>query len=84
MVGAAQLAKPRDEKNYFYLEDVDSSKNNIFRRSSGSRGDAASIGLNASGEWSWKTLINISYSSLFPIINTFIAYIEMNHFCYTR
>ena len=70
--------------NDHYLEDVESSANNICMRSSSSRGYEASIGSNASGEWSWLPIVPTSYSSLFTIITTLLSYIEMNHFSYTR
>ena len=59
--------------NDIYQEDVDSSANKIRRSSSGSRGDTHSIGSNASGEWSCQPLINMSYSSFYPIINNVLG-----------
>ena len=58
--------------SYCYQEYVEISANNIFMRSSGSRGDVVSIGSNYSGEWSWYPLIPMYYYYLFPIITTFL------------
>ena len=71
-------------QNYHYIEDLDSSAKKLCMSSSGSRVDADSIGYNDSGEWIWSPLIPVYYYSFFPIITTFLAYIEMNHFTYTR
>ena len=71
-------------QNDHYIEDMDSSAKKLFVRSSVSRGYATSIGYNASGEWIWYLIIPMSDSSLFTTITTFLAYIEMNHFTYTR
>ena len=71
-------------QNDHYLEDVDSSANNLFRRSSGPRAYAASIGFNESGEWSWLPQILMYSYYLLKIITTFLVYSEMNHFLYAR
>ena len=71
-------------KKSIYIEDVESSAKKLCMRSNGSRGDADSVIYNASGEWIWSHLIPMSSSSLFPIITTFLAYIEKNHFTYSR
>ena len=70
--------------NSHYLEGFDSSTKYIFRRSSGSRGDAASVVSNESGQWIWSPLIPMSYSCFLSIITTFLEYIEIDYFPYTR
>ena len=50
-------------QNDSYQEDVESSANKLYRRSSGTRGYASSIVSNVLGEWRLSPLITMySYS----------------------
>ena len=69
--------------NHRYLWDEESSAKKLSRRSSGSRVDASSIGSNDSGYWNCSPLIPV-FNSFFPVIATFVPYIEINIFPYTR